>query len=63
VPRRGSTKSNKEGSTKDVEYIVRGSSPLYSALSVITFLLIITAIVLQYVEMTEDYNYPSGIFF
>jgi hypothetical protein len=59
VPRPGST--NNEG--KDVEYIVRGSSPLYSALSVITFLLIVTAIVLQYLELTEDYSYPPGIFF
>jgi len=60
VPRPGSTDNDNK---KDVEYIVRGSSPLYSALSVITFLLIVTAIVLQYIELTEDYNYPPGIFF
>lgn len=63
MPRRGSTKNRASNDGRNVEYIVRGSSPLYSALSVITFLLIIVALVLQYIELTEDYNFPAEIFF
>jgi hypothetical protein len=60
MPRQGSTKSKSE---ENVEYIVKGSSPLYSALSLVTFVLILVAIALQYIELTGDFGFPAGIFF
>jgi hypothetical protein len=62
MPRPGSTK-NKSQDKENVEYIVRGSSPLYSALSVVTFVLIIVAIAFQYLELTGEHGFPTGIFF
>ena len=47
----------------NVEYIVRGSSPVYSAMSLVTVVLIIVAIFLQYFELTELYDFPVMIFF
>lgn len=47
----------------DVEYIVRGSSPVYSAMGLVTALLIVIAIVLQYFELTGTYGFPVMIFF
>lgn len=47
----------------DVEYIVRGSSPVYSAMGFVTALLVIVAILLQYLELTEVYDFPVMIFF
>jgi hypothetical protein len=62
MPRPGSTNHQSKGK-KNVEYIVRGSSPLYSALSVLTFVLIAIAIAFQYFELTVDHGFPTGIFF
>ena len=56
-------KSTKESSDQNVEYIVRGTSPVFSALSVLTFVLIVIALVLQYMELTEIYDHPPGIYF
>lgn len=65
MPRPGSTKKkgSKSQANQNVEFIVRGSSPLYSALSVVTFVMILAALALQYIELTEDYGFPAGIFF
>ena len=52
--------STKKG---DVEYIVRGSGPVFTALVVATFVLLIVALAMQYVELTKFYDYPVGIFF
>ena len=62
MPRPGSTKKKSQGK-ENVEYIVRGSSPLYSALSVVTFVLIAIAIAFQYLELTGEHGFPTGIFF
>jgi len=61
VPPRKSTKD--KGSDQNVEYIVKGTSPVFSALSIITFILIVVALVLQYLELTEFYGHPGGIYF
>ena len=61
MPRPASTKKKQDKS--NVEYIVRGSSPLYSALSVLSFVLIALSIAMQYIELTQDYGFPSAIFF
>jgi hypothetical protein len=61
MPRPASTK--KKIDKQNVEFIVRGSSPLYSALSVLSFLLVASAIALQYIELTTEYGFPAGIFF
>lgn len=47
----------------DVEYIVKGSSPVFTALVVVTFVLLVTALVMQYIELTKIYDHPPGIFF
>lgn len=62
MPRRASTKKNNDDK-KNIEYIVRGSSPLYSGLSVLSFILVVSAIVLQYLELTTEYGFSTAIFF
>jgi hypothetical protein len=47
----------------DVEYIVRGSSPVYSAMGLATAIMFIIAILLGYMELREYYDFPVMIFF
>jgi hypothetical protein len=56
-------KSTRETTDQNVEYIVKGTSPVFSALSILTFVLIVIALVLQYLELTEFYGHPVGIYF
>lgn len=64
MPRPASTKKNKnKPDTSNIEYIVRGSSPLYSALSVLSFVLIVASIAMQAIELTQDYGFSPMIFF
>lgn len=67
MPQPASTKKKQAAKNKldksNIEYIVRGSSPLYSALSVLSFVLIVASIAMQVIELTQDYGFPPTIFF
>lgn len=48
---------------ENVEYIVKGTSPVFSVMSIVTFILLICAIVLQYLELVQVFGYKSTVFF
>lgn len=58
MPRRASTEND-----ENVDYIVKGSSPVYLTMAALTFALLIAAIVFQYMELREVYDYPWAIIF
>jgi len=62
MPRRASTSSNVPAK-ENVQYIVKGSDPVFSTLVVLTFIILMVAISLQYIELTKFYNYSWSIFF
>ncbi len=59
MPRRESTnKSARSAAVKeDVQYIVKGSSPVYATLCVLTFLLLVAAVTMQFLELQDFYGY------
>lgn len=65
MPPRGSTNTNKTAASEreNVQYIVRGSNPVFATLSVICFILLVTALTLQHMELTSFYDYHWSIFF
>lgn len=69
MPRRASTSSTPSqpaaavSSRENVQYIVKGSDPVYATICVVTFVLLMTAVVLEYLELTTLYNYGWAIFF
>ncbi len=67
MPRRESTSpapapAAAGGGRENVQYIVKGSSPVFSALAVVTTILLLTAVVLQSMELHDFYDYGWLVF-
>ena len=50
------------GGKENVQYIVKGSSPVFGALAVITTVLLLVAVVLQSMELHDYYGYGWLVF-
>ncbi len=61
MPRHGSTKNLP--AKENVQYIIKGSDPVFSTLVILTFILLLVGIVLQYMELRDLYGYGWAIFF
>lgn len=66
MPRPASTSQKADtiiSSKENVQYIVKGSDPVYGAIGVVTCVLLLAAIAMKYAELRQFYNYGWAIFF